>query len=166
MIPPHCTIAPVLGQFKLDPPNSAQLVHHPLFHAANRFQLRNGRPVLASYVARLPVYPARFRPEADPHRLLFGWQPYQRDTRVYSVDIPGFETAAGVTVDYVLLWDIPAAEKAGPYAALRATMAAAGYVPFYRSSGGRMEAYRRPGPGSCGAAPATAVADPPAGAAP
>ncbi|HVZ07702.1 hypothetical protein [Rhodopila sp.] len=150
VIPPHCTIAPVLSQFKLDPANRAQLVYHPLFHAASRFELRDDRPVLFSYVARLPVYPARFRPAMDPQRLLYGWQPFQRDTHVVTMDIPRFEAATGLPVDFVLLWDVPDAPPAGPFAQIRRDIDKAGYRPVFRSSGGRMEAFRRPGTSGCG----------------
>jgi hypothetical protein len=149
-IPPHCSVAPVLSQFKLDPGNTAQLFYHPMFHAASRLELRDDRPVLFSYVARLPVYPARFRHNADPQRLLFGWAPYQRDTRAYSIDVPRFEAESGMTVDYVLLWDLPDTPHADPYAPLRQAIAASGYQLTFRSSGGRMELYRRPGAHGCG----------------
>jgi hypothetical protein len=149
LIGPHCTIAPVLGQFKLDPANDAQLFYHPLFHIANRFELRGDRPVLFSYGARLPIYPVRFRPAADPHRLLFGWESGQSDTHVYKIDPIGYEAATGIPVDYILLWDMPAPNEASPFSAIRPSVLRAGYQLVYRSSGRRMELYRRPGPGGC-----------------
>jgi hypothetical protein len=148
-IGPHCTVAPILTQFKLDPANTAQLLYHPLFHLTSRFELRDDRPVLFSYVARLPVYPVRFRPGTDPQRLLFGWQPGQRDTRVRQIDIPGYEAASGIPVDYVLLGDFPEPDQVGPYQDIRAALARARYKLVHRSSGGRMELYQRPGPGGC-----------------
>lgn len=150
LIGPHCTVAPILGQFKADPANTARLFYHPMFHVANRLELTGDRPVLFSYVARLPVYPVRFRPEADPQALLFGWLPSQRDTRVYKLDVAGFEKASGIPVDYVLLWDIPGEQDPGAYRGLRSAVAQSHYQLTYRSSGGRMELYRRPGPGGCG----------------
>jgi len=136
-IGPHCTVAPILTQFKLDPANSARLFYHPLFHLANRIELRSDRPVLFSYLARLPIYPVRFRPDADPQSHLFSWQPGQRDTRVYKIDIAGYEALSGIKVDYVLLGDFPAPDQAGPYQLV------------HRSSGGRLELYLRPGPEGC-----------------
>ena len=149
LIGPHCTVAPILGQFKADPANTARLFYHPMFHIANRLELTGDRPVLFSYVARLPVYPVRFRPQADPQALLFGWLPSQRDTRVYKLDVAGFEKASGIPVDYVLLWDIPPDQDPGAYRDLRAAVAQSHYQLAYRSSGGRMELYRRPGSGGC-----------------
>jgi hypothetical protein len=148
-IGPHCTVAPVLTQFKLDPANTARLYYHPLFHLASRFELRGDRPVLFSYVARLPIYPVMFRPGADPQRLLYGWQLSQRDTRVYQIDIAGFEAASGIPVDYVLLWDFPEPDQPGPYHDIRLAVTGARYQLVHRSSGGRMELYQRPGPGGC-----------------
>lgn len=149
LIGPHCTVAPVLGQFKLDPANTAQLFYHPLFHIANRLELRADRPVLFNYGARLPIYPVRFRPAVDPHRLLFGWEPGQSDTHVYQIDPAGFEAATGIPVDYILLWDMPAPGEASPFSAIRPSVIRAGYQLTYRSSGMRMELYRRSGPGGC-----------------
>jgi hypothetical protein len=142
VVGPHCTLAPVLGQFKLDPANAAQLAHHPLFHLATRVLQGNDRPVLFSYIARLPIYPARFRRDADPQRLLFGWVDGQRDTHVTKLDLVGYEAASHIPVDYVLLSDIPPVAEA-----IRTPLAA--YRPIYRSPDGRLELFRRPGPGGC-----------------
>ena len=147
LIGPHCTIAPILTQFKLDPANTARLFYHPLFHLANRLELKNDRPVLFSYVARLPIYAARFRADADPQRLLYHWQPSQRDTRVRQIDIAGFEAASGIPVDYILLWDFPAEGQADPDQTIRAAVTGAHYELVHRSAGGRMELYRRPANG-------------------
>ena len=148
-IGPHCTVAPVLTQFKLDPANTARLYYQPLFHLASRFELRNDRPVLFSYVARLPIYPVMFRPDADPQRLLYGWQPSQRDTHVYQIDIARFEAASGIPVDFVLLWDFPQPDQPGAWHDIREAVTHAGYRLVHRSSGGRMELYQRTGPGGC-----------------
>jgi hypothetical protein len=148
-IGPHCTVAPVLTQFKLDPENTARLYYHPLFHIASRFELRADRPVLFSYVARLPIYPVMFRPDADPQRLLYRWTPSQRDTRVNKIDIAGFEAASRIPVDYVLLWDFPGPDQPGPYHDIREAVTSARYHLVHRSSGGRMELYQRPGPEGC-----------------
>lgn len=148
LIGPHCTIAPVLADFKLDPANTAQVIHHPLFHIASRIELRSDRPVLFSYHARLPIYPIRFRPDADPMRLLFGWESEQTDTHVYKVDIAGFEAATGIAVDYVLLWDVPGPDHAGPFQDLRSATLAH-YKLVHHSPSGRLELYQRLAPGGC-----------------
>jgi hypothetical protein len=141
LIPPHCTTVPVLGHYKLDAANTARLAHHPAFHLAQRLQWRDDRPVLFSYNARLPLYPARFRPEADPHIHMFRWQPAQGDTLVRTLDIQAWEAASGLTADYVLLWDLP--PDSPPARAL------AGYTRIHHSADGRLELYRRAGSPSC-----------------
>ncbi len=148
LIGPHCTTAPILSNFKLDMANTARLASHPLFHLANRIALKDDRPVLFNYNARLPVYPVRFRPDVDPQRLLYGWQTAQRDTHVDRIDTGGFEAATGIAVDYVLLWDIPSAEAPGPFHDLRAG-SLAGYRMIHQSADHRLELYRRTAPGGC-----------------
>jgi len=148
-IGPHCTIAPVLAQFKLDPENTARLYYHPFFHIADRFELRLDRPVLFSYIARLPIYLVEFRPNADPQRLLYGWQPSQRDTHVTKLNLARFEAESGIPVDYVLLWDVPTASQSDRDSSIRAAIADARYRLVFKSSGNRMELYQRPGPGGC-----------------
>ena len=149
LIPPHCTIVPVLGHYKLDPANAARLIYHPTFHLAHRMQWRDDRPVLFSYNARLPIYPARFRPDADPQRLLYGWKRAQGDTLVRKLDIPGWEAASGIAVDFVLLWDVMADDAVGPHHRLRSE-ALGGFRLALRSADGRLELYRRGVPGGCG----------------
>jgi hypothetical protein len=151
LVGPHCSVVPVLGHYKLDRANSARVIHHPTFHLVHRMQWRGDRPVLFSYNARLSVYPARFRPEADPQRLLYGWAPEQGDTMVRALDIPGWEAASGIRVDFVLLWDVLPDDAPGPHAGIR-TGALAGFTLAHRSADGRLELYRRGGSGSGGCA--------------
>jgi hypothetical protein len=148
-IGPHCTVAPILTHFKLDPANTARLYYQPMLHFASLFELRDDRAVLFSYVARLPIYPVMFRLGADPQRLLYGWETSQRDTHVYKIDITGFEAASGIPVDYVLLWDFPGPDQPGPYHDIRESVTRARYHLAHRSSGGRMELYQRTDPGGC-----------------
>ncbi len=149
LIGPHCSLAPVLAQFKLDPANSARLFYHPLFHLASRLENRADRAVLFSYVARLPIYPVRFRPDADPQRLLYGWTQGQSDTHVLTIDPVRYEAASGIPVDFILLWDMPDADGNTASGGIRHSVMADGYRLVHRSRGGRMELYRRPGPGGC-----------------
>ena len=145
-IAPHCAIAPVFGHYKLDAANTAQLFHHPMFHAAARLQSRADRPVLFSYLARLQVYPARFRPTADPQRLLYGWAEGQRDTRITQLDLEGYRRASGVPVDVVLLWGFAATDPRD--AQLRRTLREAGYTPR-PAAPGAPEPWLRPGAEAC-----------------
>ncbi len=143
---PHCTVAPAFGHYKLDAGNTARLFHHPMFHAAARLQLREDRPVLFSYLARLQVYPVRFRPTADPQRLLYGWAEGQRDTRIDRLDLEGYRRASGVPVDVVLLWGFAADDARG--AGLRTGLLAAGYAPR-PAAPGAPEPWLRPGAEAC-----------------
>lgn len=147
LVGPHCTVVPVLGHYKLDAGNTAQVIHHPTFHLAQRLQWRADRPVLFSYTARLSVYPAWFRRGHDPQHLLYGWEPEQGDTMVRALDIPRWEAATGIRVDHVLLWDVLADDAAGPHKGLRGR-ALAGFTLAHRSADGRLELYRRAGLGT------------------
>ena len=144
---PHCTVVPVLGHYKLDRANTARVIHHPTFHLAHRLQWHGDRPVLFSYAARLAVYPARFRPGMDPQLLLYGWEPLQGDTMVRALDLPRWEAATQMQVDYVLLWDVLPDDAAGPHQGLRSS-ALKGYGLVHRSADGRLELYRRGGSGT------------------
>lgn len=147
LVGPHCTVVPVLGHYKLDRANTARVSHHPGFHLAQRLQWHGDRPVLFSYAARLAVYPARFRPGMDPQLLLYGWEPMQGDTMVRALDLPRWEAATGMPVDYVLLWDVLPDAAPGPHQGLRST-ALATYGLVHRSADGRLELYRRGGSGT------------------
>ncbi len=147
LVGPHCTVVPVLGHYKLDRANTARVSHHPTFHLAHRLQWHGDRPVLFSYAARLAVYPARFRPGLDPQRLLYGWEPLQGDTMVRALDVPRWEAATGMRVDYVLLWDVLPDDAPGPHQGLRST-ALKEYGLMHRSPDGRLELYRRGGSGT------------------
>jgi hypothetical protein len=151
LIPPHCALAPVFANFKLDAANTAQLAYHPLFHLSNRIGLMGDRPVLFNYLARLPVYPVRFREGADPHALLYGWQPMQSDTHVLQFDVPAFERSATLTVDFVLLHDVPAEPAEGPFRVLRERLRAQ-FVPVARNDAFGLELLARQ-PASAGCAP-------------
>jgi hypothetical protein len=109
------------------------------------------RPVLFNYLARLPVYPVRFREGADPHALLYGWQPMQSDTHVLQFDVPAFERSATLTVDFVLLHDVPAEPAEGPFRVLRERLRAQ-FVPVARNDAFGLELLARQ-PASAGCAP-------------
>jgi hypothetical protein len=148
LIGPHCAVAPVLGEVRLDAANSARITHQPLLHLANRMEFGGDRAVLYNYVARLAVYPVRFRAEADPMRHLFGWPAGHRDLRVLSLAPEAFAASSGISLDYVLAWDVPPAGHAGAFEAVRATLAS-GFEPIHTGAGGRLELFRRIGPGGC-----------------
>jgi hypothetical protein len=157
LIGPHCTVVPAIFQYKLDPANSAQLVHHPMFHAASLLELHGDRAVLFNYLVRLANYPVRYPEGRDPQALLYHWTPGQTDTRAYLLDIPAFERATGIAVDYVLVWGPANADQqhlwdqlhdpASPHYALR------DYRLIHHSAGGRLELFERATPGGCAKPP-------------
>lgn len=142
LIGPHCVVAPAIGTVQLDERNSARISHQPLLHIASRIELRQDRPVLYNYLVRLDVYPVRYRAGMDPSLTLFGWQPQARTTRIAALDIPAFEAASGMRVDYVLAWDL------SPENGLRAGLPGP-HALAHRSASGRLELYRRSPPGEC-----------------
>ena len=152
LIPPHCSVAPVFTNFKLDAANTARLAHHPLFQLSTRIGLSGDRPVLFNYLARLAVYPVRFRDGADPHALLYGWQPMQSATLVQQIDVPAYEQSGLLTVDFVLLHDVPARPVDGAYRTLRQRLQA-DFRPVARNDASGLERLGRSG----GARPARAA---------
>jgi hypothetical protein len=149
VIGPHCSLAPVLGEVRLDRANSARLAWQPLLHLASRIELSGDRPVLYSYIARLDVYPARYRDTADPMRHLYGWPPGHRDLAVQDLRPAAYAASSGIAVDYVLLWDVPA--EGGGFDAVRQALAE-GFERVPVAADGRLELYRRAGSERCGPA--------------
>lgn len=142
MVPAHCAVAPIFSHFKLDAADRAQMVNHPIFNMTNRLELSGDRPVLFKYLARLAVYPVRFKAGADPHGLLYGWEPMQHDPHVYELHLDRYEKASGIPVSYVLLADIPSGDLAGRYAAIRHEIAAR-FTLIYKSPLLGLELHRR-----------------------
>lgn len=141
LVPAHCAVAPIFSHFKLDAADRAQMVNHPIFNMTNRLELSQDRPVLFKYLARLAVYPVRFKAGADPHGLLYGWAPLQHDPHVYELHLDRYEKASGIPVSYVLLADIPS-DAVGRYAAIRREVSAR-YTPVYKSHLLGLELHRR-----------------------
>lgn len=144
----HCSLAPVLGEVRLDRANTARLAHQPLLHLASRIELAGDRAALYSYLARLPIYPARYRAAADPMRHLYGWPPGHRDLAVRRLEVEAYAAASGIAVDFVLLWDLP---RQGPEAEPIRRVLAAGYRPVPLAADPRLELYRRAGSEGCAA---------------
>jgi hypothetical protein len=78
--------------------------YQPYFHVASRLELTGDRVVLFNYLARLEVYPVRFRPIFEPQAQVFHWPPRWEKTVISTIDIDGFEASSGVKVDYILRW--------------------------------------------------------------
>jgi hypothetical protein len=148
LIGPHCAVAPVVFNYKLDLANTAQLANHPLFHLATRLELKDDRAVLFNYNARLPIYPVRYRLGVDPHQLLYHWAPGESDTRIYQIDVANFERRTGIPIDYVLVWGPPGPDQLAFWRSLHET-ALQDFRLVHRSRGGRLELYQRRLPGGC-----------------
>lgn len=141
---PHCSIAPVVLESR--PVDAAgqplPLEFAPYFQAASRLELKDDRVVLFNFLARLDVYPVRFKPEVEPQQHLFGWKPYQHDVRTRQIDIANYERISGMPVDYLLVWG----KSSGPDSLIRRQVAeeALRSTLVYRSDDGWVALYRRP----------------------
>ncbi|MGE5466484.1 MAG: hypothetical protein ACM3Y9_03575 [Ignavibacteria bacterium] len=140
----HCTVAPVVREsHPLDAAGEPMPTKfEPFFQAASRLELKHDRVVLFNYLARLDVYPVRFRPEFEPQRLLFGWTPYQHDVQVRELDVDDYERASGRPVDYLLVWGKPS--EPNPRLRNQIEAEARRSELVYRSPDGSVRLYRRP----------------------
>jgi hypothetical protein len=140
----HCTVAPVvLESHPRDATGQPMTLRfEPYFEAASRLELKDDRVVLFNFLARLEVYPVRFRPEVEPQQHLFGWRPYQHDVRTRQINVDAYEAASGLPVDYLLVWGKPSE----PNALLRRQIEteASRSRLVYRSDDGWVSLYRRP----------------------
>lgn len=109
LIGAHCTVLPVVESSVQYGPDGRRFPwnYDPLFQASNRLELSGDRVVLFNFLARLKVYPIRFRPGYDTQDLIFHWRPEQQDVAVERLDVPRFEQHTGLPVDYVLIWGQP-----------------------------------------------------------
>lgn len=152
-IGPHCSVAPVVLESRpVDAAGAPLLINYtPFFQAASRLELKDDRVVLFNFLARLDVYPVRFKTAVEPQRHLFGWRPYQHDVRTQHMDIERYERLSGMPVDYLLVWG----ESGSPTAIRRQVAAeAARSWLVYQSEDGRVSLYRRlTANGRCGADP-------------
>lgn len=140
----HCSVLPLVTELV---PHAASgkarpMTYAPFYQFASYLQLDKDRPVLFNFLARLDVYPVRFHSSMDAQQLLYHWAPAQQDSEVTRVDIPRFEQATGIHVDYVLQWG--EFNEAG--ADLRAQFGAAlsGASLVYRSSRYPVRLWKRP----------------------
>lgn len=133
----HCVVAPILPeQARAALPDA--LKFEPLFHVATRIEHHDDRVSLVNYLAPLVVYPVSYRPGKDPQETLYPFHGHL--LRTGSLDIPAFEKASGLRVDYVF--------SLGPASKLRADLwpDAAAYRAVATSSGGRFVLYAPKGP--------------------
>lgn len=145
LVGPHCTIAPVVVEPRPvdDTGEPLDLTFNPYFHAASRLELKDDRVVLFNFLARLKVYPVRFRAGLEPQANLFGWKPYRHRIFTEQIDIDHYERESGMPVDYLLVWG----KSADPiYARVQEQVAreAARDRLVYRSEDGWVSLYRRP----------------------
>lgn len=140
----HCTVLPIVfSPFPVDSTGKEiELAYTPFFQAASRLELHDDRVVLFNFLARLNVYPVRFRPEAEPMGHLFHWKPHAHDVSITQIDIEGYEKHSGLPVDYLLVWGIPGPEHNRLQSQVEAEARKSDLV--FRSEDGRMSLYRRP----------------------
>lgn len=105
LIGEHCTVLPLVVENKpVDAGgNEIWLSYGPYSQVASRLESRGDRVVLFNYLARLAVYPVRFKSDVEPQSLIFGWTPHQEEFVIEGFDIPRFEQTSGLHVDYVML---------------------------------------------------------------
>jgi hypothetical protein len=139
----HCTVLPIVleprpvGVYK----NRIWMVYEPFYEAASRLELTRDRVVLFNYLARLDAYPVHFRPEIEPQKVIFHWQPQQEEVRLEKVDVPAFEQASGLDVDYIIVWG--GFQRARPGMKDQVHAALSGYGSLYSSPDGLFTLYRR-----------------------
>jgi len=102
-VPRHCTVLPLITHTRHLGTRYPLVSYDPLFHLATRIEQAHDRVALFNYLARLDIYPIRYRTGMDPFPTLFGWQPYQQLGRVSRIDIDAYEAATGRRVDFVLV---------------------------------------------------------------
>jgi len=102
--------------------------------------------VLFNFLARLNLYPVRFRTGIEPQAGLFHWTPRQPETKIDTIDVAGYEKSSGMRVDYILLWgslDAAPAELKGQFlSAIRS------FHQVYASADGVATLYERNGQGN------------------
>ena len=139
----HCTVLPIVFKSRPDDNtgNPVWMTYGPYFQAASRLELTGDRVVLFNFLARLNVYPVRFRPNIEPQEQIFHWKPRQEQTAIKTIDVEGFERASNIRVDAILLWtsqgEIPEASHQ------QFANAVAQFNAVYTSSDGSMTLYRR-----------------------
>ncbi|GGP20484.1 hypothetical protein [Silvimonas iriomotensis] len=102
----HCTVLPVVessAQYD-DKGRPRPVGYQPFLQATNRLELDQDRVVLFNFLARLSVYPIRFRPGYDTQELLYHWEPQRKLIDVHQLDVDRFEQKTGIPVDYVVVW--------------------------------------------------------------
>ncbi len=139
----HCTVLPVIesstqyDQRGVPKPTG----YEPFFQATSRLELDQDRVVLFNFLARLSVYPIRFRPGHDPQDLVYHWEPQQTGVKVQRLDVPRFEQKTGIPVDYVVVWGQPLYNDPVSPQDTRRLLANASLV--YQSSDQQVRLYRR-----------------------
>jgi len=142
----HCTVLPIVSEKNLVDAagNPVAMRYSPYFQSASRLELTGDRVVLFNFLARLDVYPVRFRPNVEPQLQIFHWKPRQEQTVIETIDVGGFEKASGMQVDYILLWgNLDRMPEGLRQQASQALESSGGFGAIYQSSDGRVTLYRR-----------------------
>lgn len=139
----HCSVLPVVLESKPVEANQEQawMQYQPFFQATSRLELHGDRVVLFNYLARLSAYPVHFRPEVEPQKNLFRWEPERHKVNVEKVDLSHYESISGMRVDYILLWGN--VNKSTAEIQEQVKNGIANFDVNYKSADGRVTLYRR-----------------------
>ncbi len=139
----HCTVLPVIlrDRPRDERQQPMEMNYSPYFQKSSALELHDDRVVLFNFLARLDVYPVRFRPGIEPQEEIFHWQPGEMNPSIQTLDIAAFEARAGLPVDYVLIWGDPADASAGLRTALNSALGGAALI--FRAPNGLLTLYRR-----------------------
>lgn len=142
-----CTILPLMmnpADMTWEDPNRIEALRLArVSHEAVRYEMTLDRVVLYNWLARLSVYPARYRPAVNPHTHLFHWPDVQLVPGLMTrVDITGFERRVGWPVDFVLVRALERDFASPARADVRAQLER-GYRRVYTSPDRLISLYRR-----------------------
>jgi hypothetical protein len=104
----------------------------PYLHAGGYLAARRPLVDLSLYEANENYFPIYFQPRLNPYRHL-ATQPLGIELDPPAVDLPGYRSRTGGTVDYVLLWGLRDSRWLEPRVQEVLTQLDAGYELIYRS---------------------------------
>ena len=140
----HCTLMPIMLESRpLTPAGEPMDISYgPFYQAANRLELAKDRLVLFNFLARLDIYPVRYRKAVEPQANLFRWEPRRQAPEIQVIDIPNFERVSGLHIDYILVRGQPSRHSIN--LGKQVANALSGAELVYESPIGPISLYRRP----------------------
>ena len=138
----HSTVLPIVAYPGLVDADKTPVAigYNPFYQVASRLELTGDRVVLFSYLARLNIYPVKFREGVEPQKNIFQWRDRRRHTSIKKVDINNFERTSGMQVDYLLVWsDV----EDRPQLAEQVSLILNNYALVYESDDKRVRLFKR-----------------------